>query len=124
MSPEQIAAAGTEHAHQCALFCWISKQIEQYPELQWVFAIPNGGERSASQAARLKAEGVKSGVSDIFLPFPKKGYSGFFIEMKKPKGKESKEQKEFGSFVTVQGFLYSCCIGWEEARDAIKWYLT
>lgn len=130
MSPEQIAAPGTEHAHQAALFCWSKQQISIWPQLEWMYAIPNGGKRDAITANRLKMEGVKSGVSDVCLPFPKRGYHGFYIEMKKPKsegkaaGKESDEQKKFGKFLGENGFLYHCCWNWEEARDAIIWYMS
>lgn len=124
MTPEQLAAPGTEHAHQTALFCWIASQIPIYPEARWIYAIPNGGKRDAITAARLKAEGVKSGVSDVCLPFARQGYHGFYIEMKKPKGKESAEQKEFGAFLAQQGYLYTMCDSWDKARDAVQWYLT
>lgn len=130
MKPEQLAAAGTEHAHQCALFCWAQQNHEKYPELEkGFFSIPNGGERSKSQAGRLKAEGVKSGISDTFLAIPRRGYHGFFLELKRPnsesksEGKESKTQVDFGQFVTDNGFLYRCCYGWEEAVQSIEWYL-
>ena len=123
MTPEQLAAPGTEHAHQTALFCWIAIQIPKYPELRWAYATPNGGKRDPITAARLKAEGVKSGISDICLPIGRKGYSGFYIEMKKPGGKESPTQKEFGAFVGTQNYLYKCCMSWEDAATAIEWYM-
>jgi len=126
MKPEDLAKPGTEHAHQVALFCWMSQQFDKWPELKWAYAIPNGGERNAAVAGRLRAEGVKSGVSDICLPFSKRTFHGFYIEMKKP-GKlktESANQKEFGAFVTTQGYLYACFDSWEKARDAISWYMT
>ena len=99
MNPADLAKPGTEHAHQVALFCWLASQTANHPQLKWVYAIPNGGERNPIVASRLKAEGVKSGVSDICLPFSKQGYHGFYIEMKKPKGKESPSQIEFGKFL-------------------------
>lgn len=125
ITPEQLAAPGSEHAHQAALFCWAGRNSELYPELKWMYAIPNGGERQIAVAARMKAEGVKSGVSDICLPIRKRGYSGFYIEMKKPGAikQESEKQKEFGAFVTTQGFLYACFDHWEKARDAILWFM-
>jgi hypothetical protein len=125
MTPEQIAAPNTEHAHQAALFCWSNTVQDQWPELKWMYAIPNGGERGAATAGRLKAEGVKSGVSDICLPIPRKGYHGFYIEMKKPgqlKG-ESKNQKDFGAFVIVNGYLYRCIDNWLDAKKSIEWYM-
>ena len=123
MSPEKYAQAGTEHSHQVAVFMWCSRYLELYPVLKWLYAIPNGGERNKAVAARLKAEGVKSGVSDLCLPVRAQGYSGLYIEMKKPGGKESKEQKEFGAFVSDQGFCYKLCMTWEEAVEVLKWYL-
>lgn len=75
------------------------------PELRWFHAIPNGGSRGDSAASRskqggaLKAEGVKRGIPDTFLPLPLWGatgntglgqlnrcivYAGLYIEMKRP----------------------------------------
>lgn len=123
MNPAQYAEKGTEHAHQTALFMWLATMAPQYPEVKWIFAVPNGGDRNPITAARLKAEGVKSGVSDICLPFARQGYHGFFLEMKKPGGKESPTQKEFGAFLKSENYLYTMCDSWDKARDAIQWYL-
>jgi hypothetical protein len=124
MDPVNLAKAGTEHAHQCALFCWAANNREKWPELEWMFAIPNGGERNKVVASRLKAEGVKSGVSDIMLPVARRGYLGFFIEMKEPKrGRESEKQAEFGQFVKNNGYLYIVGYGWESAAQYIAWYM-
>lgn len=38
-----------------------------YPSVL-IFAIPNGGDRNPIVGARLKAEGVKPGVPDLFIP--------------------------------------------------------
>jgi hypothetical protein len=124
MTPEQLAAPNTEHAHQTALFCWVNRNLEKYPELKWLHAIPNGGERNAAVAARLKAEGVKSGVSDISLPCARKGFHGLYIEMKKPGGRESANQKEFGAYLIEQKYLYRCCDHWEKARETLDWYMS
>ncbi len=132
MTPEQIAKSGTEHAHQTALFCWCALNVGKYPELKWFHAIPNGGSRGDSIKSRairgmqLKAEGVKKGVSDCFLPVKRNDCSGLYIEMKKPGAlnKESDEQKEFGKFVREQNFGYVCCDSWEKAKDILIMYLT
>ena len=36
-----------------------------------IFHVPNGGLRTKSEAAKLKAMGVVAGVADLFLPVPK-----------------------------------------------------
>lgn len=124
MKPEDYAKAGTEHAHQVALFMWASQNLQYYPELKWMYAIPNGGERNVAVAGRLKAEGVKCGVSDICLPVSCMGFHGMYIEMKKPGGRESAEQKEFATFLRAQGYYYECCDHWEKARDSLIAYMS
>ena len=76
----------------------VQKAIAQYLDMKrlcW-FAIPNGGQRNKIVAAKLKAEGVKSGVPDICIVFDGMAH---FLEVKKPrthnsgKGTLSKPQK-------------------------------
>lgn len=71
-----------EHRIQAALFKWSRLASSRYPGLRLMFAIPNGGARDAITGAMLKAEGVKPGVPDIFLPVPVNGFHGLFVEMK------------------------------------------
>jgi hypothetical protein len=132
MTPEQLAKSGTESGHQRAVFCWAALNLARYPELRWLHHIPNGGSRGDDEKTRairggaLKAEGVKTGVSDLSLPVKRGAYSGLYIEMKKP-GKlktESADQKEFGAFVQSQGFGYVCVDNWESAVQVLQDYLN
>lgn len=122
ITPEQLAAAGTEHAHQAALFQWIATQT-QHPLLKLCFAIPNGGHRSKATAARLKAEGVKAGVPDIFLPVARGGFHGLFIEMKIKGGRLSAHQDDWYHALRKQGYSSRVCFGWVEAKDTLNWYM-
>lgn len=132
MTPEQLAANGSEDGHQAALFCWIQQNRgdARLPGIDKMFAIPNGGARSAATGARLKMTGVKRGVPDTFLPVPFGQYAGLFIEMKKPadrekhtsKGRTSNEQDEFLSFLTAMHYKCEVCFTWEEAVAALKRY--
>jgi len=125
MTPEQLAKAGTEHAHQVALMAWCALNFEVYPKLKLLFAIPNGGERNPVVAARLKAEGVRSGVPDLMLPVARHGRFGLFIEMKKPKqGKVQGSQAEWHRDLDTEGYGVAVCFGWEEARDCLVQYLS
>ena len=123
MTPESLAKSGTEHGHQTALFAWAALNAKAYPMLKWMFAIKNVEKGGKIAGAMAKAEGVKAGVSDIFLPYAKNGYHGLFIEMKKPDGKASTIQLEFQSDMST--IDYACCIAysWAEARDYILLYL-
>lgn len=131
MTPDQLAKSGTESGHQRAVFAWAALNMSHFPELRWLHHIPNGGARGDDAKTRairgnaLKAEGVKVGVADLFLPVKRGEYSGLYIEMKKP-GKiktTSKEQDEFGEFVKAQGFGWIVCDNWESAVKVLQEYL-
>ncbi len=129
ITPEQLANSGSEEAHQKALFCWAALNFETYPELRYMFHVPNGGFRNKSEAATLRAMGVKKGVPDIWLPIKRGQYSGLVTELKKP-GKDGKaggrtepQQKEWIAFLKTQGYGAMVAIGWEQAREGIISYL-
>lgn len=109
--------------HQTALFVWA--QQSKILELKWMFAIPNGGQRNAIIGSQLKASGTKAGVPDIFLPIPRNGFKGLWIELKRPKkGIVSAEQHEWLEYLGSQGYANHVCFGWEEARDCLLQYLN
>lgn len=93
------------------------------PELSLLFHVPNGGKRSKTTAVRLKMEGVKAGVPDLFLPVARGGFYGLFIEMKAGKNKTTQKQEEWLAALGAQGYCAQVCYGFEEARDAILKYL-
>lgn len=98
-----------EHAEQIALCRWMDMQRIRY------FAIPNGGARDVVTGARLKAEGVKPGVPDLFIPS-----LGLFIELKRRSGGTlSQEQREWMEYLRLINYRVAVCRGWDEAREAI-----
>lgn len=129
ITPEDLARSGSEHGHQTALFCWAS--TSNIPELKWLYAIPNGFYATAKSKAAMKAEGLKSGISDICLPVSQRSigntvrYCGLYIEMKRKTSNAglSNEQLKFSQFIIGQGYKFKVCYSWIEARDAILEYL-
>lgn len=110
----------TEHWEQVQLFAW----SENLPELKLMHAIPNGGKRDIRVAIKLKEEGVKAGVPDIFLPLPRGGKHGLFIELKRRKyGRVSPEQLYWLDALMREEYACSVCHGREMARDVILDYL-
>ena len=109
----------SEHAEQVALF----QALALHPECKWIHAIPNGGYRSKTTAVNLQREGVKKGVWDIFVPYPRGKYHGMYVEMKYGKNKLTAEQVEFGAFVEAQGYKTFVAYSWFEAYTAIMDYL-
>jgi hypothetical protein len=80
-----------EHRLQAACVRWFNLQ---YPQLEGrLFAVPNGGRRDAVTGAKLKAEGVVPGVSDLILLKRNRHYGALLIEMKTSKGRLSPWQK-------------------------------
>jgi|TARA_A100001391_G_scaffold72663_1_gene46522 hypothetical protein len=118
----------SEDLHQEALFKWAA--ISNIPELELMHHIPNGGHRNKRTAARLKAQGVKSGVPDVFLPVARGGFHGLYIEMKKPKdakssaGKATANQLRWQTKLNDNGYMAVICVGWEAAKDTIIAYLN
>lgn len=151
MRPAQLAKSNSEHSHQTALFAWcavarwhgfekanawaagdiempqyVEGMVEAVPDLRWFHAVHNQGHGDKIRGNMAKAEGVRKGVADTFLPARRNGWPGLYIELKKPgKGKTlSKEQIEFGVYVKEQGYGWIMCEGWESARDVLIQYLT
>ena len=113
----------TEHEHAKALMEWCKYSEGQFPELKLIFAIPNGGARHKAVAGKMKAEGVKAGVPDYFLPVARKNFNGLFIELKTEKGKTTKKQNDWLFTLNEQGYLTVVCKGWFAASDILKSYL-
>ena len=115
----------TESVEQQCLFRWANFQSGKYPELELMYHIPNEGKRSRSTGARMKAEGLKSGVPDICLPVPRSGYHGLYIELKRLRGNTTtKNQDEWLTKLEGQGYRVTVCRGWEEASQVILEYLS
>lgn len=119
--PRQQAAS--EHDEQVALFRWAAMLRDRHPALGLLFAIPNGGDRHPATAARLKAEGVRRGVSDVFLPVPSQGYHGLWIEMKAGRNKPTTEQVAWLEQMRALGHATAVCYSWIEAAERVAGYL-
>ena len=91
---------------------------------EFVFAIPNGGLRNVVVAKKMKAEGVKPGVPDLFFTLARGGYHGLFIEMKRIKGgSTSKDQKDKIERLRNCGYKVDICKGFDEAKKSILEYV-
>lgn len=147
-TPNQLAKSGSEHGQQTALFAWVAvathrgfaaanddrcytdrATAEAYGTyngiyaLKWFHAIHNQGHGDKIRGGMARAEGVKRGVFDTFLPLPRGKWAGLYIEMKVGKNNLSDEQKEFGQFVS-RFYKIEVCWSWREAADAIERYFT
>lgn len=119
----------SEHDHQVAVVNYFKLQ---YPRFKGcIMAIPNGqmlGGRSRFALMRkLKKEGFKNGVSDLFIAVPNNGYHGLWIEMK-DEGKSlsamSSHQKEHLDLMICMGYEAICACGSGVAIAAIDVYMA
>jgi hypothetical protein len=111
-----------EHDQQAAFFKWAAMQ-KQYP-LKWMFAIPNSARRSPQQGAWMKAEGMKKGVWDVFLPAPAGGYNGLWIEFKSGKNTLTPEQEAFKGDLINYNYQWCVCYSWTSAKLAVEVYFA
>lgn len=113
-----------EAQEQRELFQWAAMQAGKYPELRFMYHVPNGGKRNAKEAALMKAEGVKAGVPDIVLPTARGAFHGLYIELKRQKsGRLSEDQKQYLAHLQRQGYSAVMCRGWRHAASVILMYL-
>lgn len=100
-----------------------------YPKLKLnLFSIPNEGARSAANGARMKAQGRRSGVADIFFAIPNSTANlescGLFIEFKYGKAKQSDSQIAFQKAVESEGYKYAIVRDFYEFKNLIEDYLN
>ena len=108
----------TEADHQRALADWLDAI-----GVLW-FHPPNGGFRHARVAAKLKAEGVKAGVPDVWICTPPPNVPdapGCVVELKAKKGgRLSKHQRRWLDDLAVLGWLVFVSHGHVPAIEWLK----
>jgi hypothetical protein len=101
----------SEHLQQVRLVSWFRRQ---WPGVR-IFAIPNGGGRSASQGASLRAEGVTPGLPDLFCPAWL-----LWVEMKRETGGVvSPIQRDWIAYLQGIGHTVIIGRGFEDAKRQI-----
>lgn len=99
----------------------------QYPAVgKLLFAVPNGGARSRTEAAIMKAEGVTAGVTDLILLLGRGGFNALCIEMKTTDRRSalSDAQIEWRSLTIANGNRHVVCRTLEEFQSEIRWYMA
>lgn len=110
----------SEHEFQAAVIAECDKQSILRVEYGLIFAIPNGQYR---QGQRMEP-GLRPGVPDLFLPVARRGYHGFFIELKVGDNKPSQKQLDWVGNLRCEGYL--CHVIWDsvdKVMELIEWYL-
>ncbi|WP_443191387.1 VRR-NUC domain-containing protein [Pseudomonas indica] len=114
-----------EGNEQIALFRWL--QVRHPEAFKLAYHVPNGGHRVKAVAAKLKAQGVKAGVSDVCLPMARGGYFGLYLEFKATPPHDaviSPSQLAFQIAVEQQGYMAVVCRGLDEAMRVLDGYMA
>jgi len=115
----------TEHSEQVALIAWAKMKTKAYPDLAYLVAVPNGGDRHPAVAAKLKAEGVSRGYPDLLLDVARGTFFGLRLELKRTKGgRLSEHQEAWHQRLRRQGYRVCVCQGWEAAAAELTAYLA
>lgn len=112
-----------ESQAQQALIAWMGYEQKKYPELAYLYSIPNDIRTTPRRAAIAKAMGMKAGVPDLCLPAPRGPWHGLYIEMKHGKNKPSPDQKDFLRYLSSVGYATRVCYSAQAASDEILAYL-
>ncbi|WP_028164082.1 VRR-NUC domain-containing protein [Bradyrhizobium elkanii] len=89
------------------------------PEI-FVFAIPNQSNRHIRNAVRMKAEGLRSGIADLCILFPRDEGSVAWLELKKRGGSLTDEQKGFRAICQRLGIRWAVAKSVEEALAVLQ----
>lgn len=117
-------AKRSEETEQIRVIEWKEAANKRYPDLDYMFHVPNGGSRNKAEAANLKRMGTKAGVPDLFLPGARGTYIGLFIEMKYGKNYPSENQIRFLTGVQEMGYLSVICYSANAATEVLEQYLN
>ena len=108
-----VSPKASEHQIQCAVARYLDLALDGVPNCIW-WAVPNGGFRDVRTASKLKAEGVKPGVSDIMVLW---GGRLICIELKTDKGRQSAEQIAWADAATIAGAAYYVARSVEQVEE-------
>lgn len=113
----------TEHDIQSTFFSFCEWRAQKDPRWGCIFAIPNGGKRHIFTARKMKKEGVKAGVPDVFVAVPSGTKHGLFIEFKAKGNKPTAKQVEWREKLTRRGYHVDVCYSADEAIELVEDYL-
>ena len=115
-----------EGIEQTAFFNWL--RVKHPEAFKAAFHPPNGGSRKGGdrEGARLKAQGVKAGVSDIFIDQARGGYHGFRCEFKATPPNDAAVQPSQNAWLLIEennGYYAVLCKGLDALIAEAAWYL-
>jgi hypothetical protein len=106
-----------EHRLQVSICKWLDL-TQNFP----FFSVPNGGKRNIVVAVKLKMEGVKAGVADMFWMISNDNWNGLFVEVKTAKGVKSADQRAFEKLAIAHGYYYAVVRSIDDCIELLNKY--
>lgn len=113
----------TEDGEQEAVIQWATLMRNARPELLNLYHVPNEGKRSKAEAARQQRLGLRRGVPDLILDYPKGIYHGLRVEMKVKPNKTTADQEAWLERLERAGYFVAVCYSAQEAIETIQAYI-
>jgi hypothetical protein len=140
---DQLKSSVLEKDHGRALIRAVDAHLGQWPELRWLFHVPNGGKRERVSVLKngvplikngnvvtycpagkeLQLQGQKSGVPDYHLPVKRGDCPGMVFELKRFGEKATEEQEKWLVHYASQGWVSRLFDDWQAAWDGLLKYL-
>lgn len=92
-----------------------------------IYHVPNGGYRLGKEAGRMKAQGVKAGVSDLPVIDARGGWHGLYLEFKATPPRDAKlSPSQHGWLVEAEsrGYCAALALGLEQAKAVLREYAS
>lgn len=111
-------------AQQSLILWWDTIASKQWgiPHFM-LFAVGNGGARSAITGAIMKREGIRKGTSDLILLVARGKYHALCLELKTATGNTTIEQDRFLVEAQRRGYAAGCAYSTQDAVRFIEAYL-
>ncbi|WP_110642486.1 VRR-NUC domain-containing protein [Salinicola sp. CPA57] len=120
-----------EGQEQTRLMLWLRGEFNRGtavgPAHEHTYAVPNGGSRHGLEAAKMKAQGVRSGVSDLVIAIPRGGYHGLYLELKATPPRDAdlaESQRVWLERMEAAGYCAKLALGIEQAKQVIGEYMA
>nr|WP_286009644.1 VRR-NUC domain-containing protein [Salinicola sp. S1-1-2] len=120
-----------EGQEQTRLMLWLRGEFNRGtavgPAHEHAYAVPNGGSRHGLEAAKMKQQGVRSGVSDLVIPIARGGYHGLYLELKATPPRDAdlaESQRVWLARMEAAGYCAKLALGIEQAQAVIREYMA
>jgi hypothetical protein len=118
---EKTVLPESESRIQTLMYVWFQNSYRQYGKL--FIKVTNEGKRTAREGMRLKGEGLRPGVPDIFIALPRGPYAGLWIEVKRPGEAPRANQVQMIETLTAQGYRVEVVTSLATFQELINEYL-